>query len=61
MAAPSRFNRHDATDPHSLSDNYIIAQAADAEGGLWIATQSGGLNHLDPISGPNDSLPATRR
>jgi len=43
--------RHDATDPHSLSDNYIIALAADAEGGLWIATQSGGLNHLDPISG----------
>ncbi len=43
--------RHDPTDPDSLSDNYIVALAADNHGGLWIATQSGGLNHLDPISG----------
>jgi ligand-binding sensor domain-containing protein/signal transduction histidine kinase len=43
--------RHDPTDPTSLSDNHVVGLAVDAEQALWIATQSGGLNRLDPDTG----------
>jgi signal transduction histidine kinase/CheY-like chemotaxis protein/streptogramin lyase/HPt (histidine-containing phosphotransfer) domain-containing protein len=33
-----------------LSDPYVNALLADADGSLWIGTDSGGLNRLDPLS-----------
>jgi ligand-binding sensor domain-containing protein/signal transduction histidine kinase len=43
-----RVYRHDPVNPHSLSDNNIVSLARDPLDGLWIATQSGGLNHYQP-------------
>lgn len=40
--------RHDRTDVWSLSDNHITALLADADGGLWIGTLGGGVDHYDP-------------
>ncbi len=45
-----RVFRHDPVDPYSLSDNYVTDLAIDPDGGLWITTQSGGLNHFDPAT-----------
>ena len=39
---------HDPANPRSLSDNGIRGIAEDAEGTLWIATNTGGLNTLTP-------------
>ena len=43
--------RHDPSNPNSLSANHIVDLAADDSGGLWIATQTGGLNYRDPATG----------
>ena len=40
--------RHDRSDVWSLSDNHVTALVADDDGGLWIGTLGGGLNHYDP-------------
>lgn len=40
--------RHDRSDVWSLSDNHITALVADDDGGLWVGTLGGGLNHYDP-------------
>ena len=42
-----RIYRHDRNQPWSISDNHITALLAD-DAGLWVATQSGGLNRYDP-------------
>ena len=41
-----RIFRHDASDPHSISDNYIYHIIKDRNGDLWVGTNNG-LNHLD--------------
>ncbi len=43
--------RPDPADPASLSDRWITALAADAEGNLWVGTRQGGLNFYDAVSG----------
>jgi len=43
-----RVYRHDRTDPWSLGDSHVTSLVADDDGGLWIATLAGGLNHYDP-------------
>ena len=40
--------RHDASNPNSLSENFIRSVYRDRSGMLWIATISGGLDKLDP-------------
>ncbi|MBN1271104.1 MAG: diguanylate cyclase [Candidatus Aminicenantes bacterium] len=35
-------------DPHSLSDNNILSLCVDKSGTLWIGTEGGGLNRLNP-------------
>ena len=49
--------RHDPVDPHSLSANAIFCIYEDRDGGLWLGTDGGGLNRLDPStrSGPTQS------
>lgn len=42
---------HDPADPNSLSDNHISALWFDSDGVLWIGSDYGGLNALDPRSG----------
>lgn len=39
--------RHDRSDRWSLAQNHIWAIQAERDGGLWIATQGGGLSHYD--------------
>ncbi len=41
--------KHDRTDAWSLSDNFINVLLADADGSLWVGTETGGLNHYDPV------------
>ena len=43
--------RHDASNPNSLSENFIRSVYRDRSGMLWIATISGGLDKLDPATG----------
>ncbi len=43
--------RPDSADPNSLSDRWITALAADADGNLWVGTRQGGLNFYDSVSG----------
>ena len=43
-----RVYRHDRADPWSLGDSHVTSIVADDDGGLWIATLAGGLNHYDP-------------
>ncbi|TVQ32909.1 MAG: hypothetical protein EA370_12135 [Wenzhouxiangella sp.] len=40
--------RHHPESEHSISDNHIVDLALDRSGALWVATQSSGLNRLDP-------------
>lgn len=42
---------HDSADPTSLSDDFIWALHADAAGSIWVGTNRGGLNRLDPQTG----------
>ncbi|MGK2855562.1 MAG: sensor histidine kinase, partial [Thermoanaerobaculia bacterium] len=60
---------NDPFDPASLSDSYVLALHEDARGRIWIGTDSGGLNLLDPKaktfrswkrSKAGDSLPSDR-
>lgn len=46
-----RVYRHDPDDPDSLSSSSIEAIAGDAEGRIWLGTDDGGLNILDPRTG----------
>src|SRR5581483_8198730 len=39
---------HDARNPGSLSDDYVTTLLEDDRGVLWIGTDDGGLNWLDP-------------
>lgn len=39
---------HDLADPRSISDNDIRSLFEDRAGNLWVATNTGGLNRLDP-------------
>ncbi len=41
--------RHRAGDPHSLSDDDVIAIAEDRDGALWLGTLNGGLVRFDPM------------
>ncbi|HEX6851289.1 MAG TPA: two-component regulator propeller domain-containing protein [Candidatus Polarisedimenticolaceae bacterium] len=40
---------HDLGDPRSISDNDIRSFFEDRAGNLWVATNTGGLNRLDPL------------
>ncbi len=44
--------RHDAADPHSLSDDIVVEVLEDRKGRYWITTMFGGLNRLDSLGGP---------
>ncbi|MEE8524834.1 MAG: two-component regulator propeller domain-containing protein, partial [Thermoanaerobaculia bacterium] len=41
--------RHDPDDPGSLSDDAITSILEARDGNLWVATDGGGLNLLDPV------------
>lgn len=41
----------DPNDPFSISDNHVRCIAPDKEGGLWIGTFGGGLNHFNEETG----------
>ncbi len=43
--------RSEEYDSVSLSDNYILGLAGDADGNIWIATRGGGLNKYEITSG----------
>jgi len=43
--------RYDPRDPASLNSNNILSIDIDANGRLWIGTNSGGLNRYDPGTG----------
>lgn len=45
-----RAHRSQIDDPASISDDYIRALMASADGRLWVATQGGGLSVYDPRS-----------
>ena len=40
--------RHEVSDPASLSNDSVVTVAQDEGGVLWIGTQGGGINRLDP-------------
>ena len=42
--------RNHPSDESTISDNHIVDLALDHSGALWIATQSTGLNRLDPAT-----------
>ncbi|HEX6387732.1 MAG TPA: two-component regulator propeller domain-containing protein [Anaerolineae bacterium] len=42
------FYQNDPDDPHSLSDNGVVAIVDDPDGILWVGTFNGGLNRFDP-------------
>ncbi|HSR30348.1 MAG TPA: two-component regulator propeller domain-containing protein, partial [Anaerolineae bacterium] len=42
--------RNDPSNPHSLSSNSVQSIYRDREGVLWVGTDGGGLNRLDPGS-----------
>ncbi|MDI6402465.1 two-component regulator propeller domain-containing protein, partial [Balneolaceae bacterium ANBcel3] len=46
-----RFFYHDPDDPNSLSDNDIFVIHEDADGMMWVGTNGGGLNRVDPETG----------
>jgi PAS domain S-box-containing protein len=49
-----RMYRKESNSPNTLSNNTILAICPSVEGGktiLWIGTDGGGLNKLDPLSG----------
>ncbi len=60
---PLKCYAHNPNDPLSLSENYVQRLLLDHTGKIWISTQLGGLNYLDPkteiftrfIHNPNDS------
>jgi signal transduction histidine kinase/DNA-binding response OmpR family regulator/ligand-binding sensor domain-containing protein len=39
--------RHDANNPYSISNNWIVDIIEDSKGDLWISTRGGGLNKFD--------------
>lgn len=41
--------RNDPNDLNSLSNNRVLSLCSDNEGFVWIGTENGGLNRLDPI------------
>src|SRR5262249_2495275 len=49
--------RHDASDPHSLSENAIRVIAEDGTGLLWVGTNGGGLERFAPATGRVRHLP----
>jgi two-component system sensor histidine kinase ChiS len=54
QAAPETavsYYRHVPTDTESLADDYVWAILQDPEGALWVATNNGGLDRLDPATG----------
>jgi len=48
--------RHSSLDAHSLSNNNVNEITEDQDGGIWIATQGGGLNKYDPIEDNFESI-----
>lgn len=38
--------RHDPSDPHSISGNYVISVLEDSQGAMWFGTYGQGLNKL---------------
>lgn len=53
QAAPGTavaYYRHVVTDTRSLSDDHIWAIIQDADGALWLATDSGGVDRFDPAT-----------
>ncbi len=45
------FYQHDPADPHSLSDDDVVAIVEAENGRLWVGTFNGGLNLFDPQTG----------
>lgn len=43
--------RHDPEDPQSLGADFIRDLLPTADGGLWVATGTGGLSRFDPTNG----------
>ncbi len=43
--------RHDPSDSLSISDNFTYSLAVDASDRIWVATQSHGVDMLDPATG----------
>ncbi|RPI80574.1 MAG: PAS domain S-box protein, partial [Chloroflexi bacterium] len=43
--------KHDQNDPQSLSANPVFAITQDTSGILWVGTDGGGLNRMDPNTG----------
>ena len=39
---------HDVRDPQSVSHNTIMAMVEAEDGTLWLGTEGGGINHVDP-------------
>ncbi len=45
-----RYYRHDKSDPHSLSNDFVKAVLKDSQGTLWVGTDDG-LDRFDPATG----------
>jgi PAS domain S-box-containing protein len=54
----------EGSGPGALSDGFVVDLFEASDGALWIATQGGGLNRHDPVTGridvfgPRDGLPS---
>lgn len=42
--------RHEHGNPNSLSDDTVLAVYRDRDGILWVGTEFGGLDRLDPVA-----------
>jgi len=43
--------KHDPSRPDSLSSSFIRCIVDDGSGSFWVATDGGGLNHFNPVTG----------
>lgn len=41
--------RHDPTDENSLSDDYVLSLHTESSGRIWVGTERGGLNLVEPL------------
>jgi diguanylate cyclase (GGDEF)-like protein len=46
-----RHRTHDAADPRSIGDNYVMALLVDRRDQVWYGTMTAGLERLDPATG----------
>lgn len=42
--------RNNPSDPNSISVDVVLSVWEEKNGGIWIGTYGGGLNHLDPVT-----------